>query len=186
MSLLMARQSVLLRAVVTKNKPEELLKISPKGTVPVLLLEDNTVIDESLDIMVWALQKSDPFDLLYSERPESFPQMLKLISSCDHEFRTNLSAYKYEKRYHLPQEISLRGQCEEFIQKLETSLEEKEFLMGVKLSLADLAILPFVRQFVNTDKKWFRCAGYPQLTTWLKNLMQSLLFTKAMRKYPLW
>ncbi|MBT3984207.1 MAG: glutathione S-transferase [Bacteriovoracaceae bacterium] len=186
MALLMARQSVLLRAVVTKDKPEELLKISPKATVPVLLFEDGSIIDESLDIMIWALQKNDPTDLLYIGKPEIYPQMLNLISICDHEFRTKLSAYKHAKRYHQPQEIELRSQCEKFIQKLESSLQKQEFIMGSKLSLADLAILPFVRQFVNVDKKWFRSAAHPHLSRWLESMLQSLLFTKAMRKYPLW
>lgn len=186
MGLMMARQDVLLRNIVTKDKPAEMLEVSPKGTVPILILNDGTVIDESLDIMIWALKQSDPSDLLYKELPDAYPQMIKLISDCDQEFRTNLSAYKKSKRYHLSDEIQLRIGCEEFIQRLESSLLQRDFLFGDKLSLADLAILPFVRQFVNVEKRWFRDAGYPRLTLWLANLLQSLLFTRAMVKYPLW
>jgi len=186
MALLMAKQDVLLRAIVTKDKPKEMLKISPKGTVPILVLVDGRLIDESLEIMTWALQKSDPEDLLYRKEPHLYPQMLSLISVCDSGFRTNLSAYKYGNRYHQPNEIELRSSCEVFIKQLERLLQNNNFLFGDKLSIADLAILPNVRQFMNVDKKWFRGAYYPYLTNWLGNLMQSLLFSKAMRKYPLW
>lgn len=186
MGLLMAKQEVLLRNIVTKDKPKEMMKTSPKGTVPILLFEDGAVIDESLEIMIWALNQNDPSDLLYKSLPETYPQMLSLINDCDKGFRKNLSTYKNEKRYHLENEIQLRTQCEEFIQLLEYSLEQSHFIFGDKLSLADLAILPFIRQFANVDRSWFRSAGYPRLTLWLANLMQSLLFTKAMRKYPLW
>jgi glutathione S-transferase len=186
LALLMARQVVSLRAIVTKDKPADMLAISPKGTVPILILSDGTIIDESLDIMIWALKSNDPDDLLYSQQPELYSEMLELISESDNEFRTSLSAYKYNKRYHLADEIKLRSECELFIQKIESMLTKQMFIMGDKLSFADLAILPFVRQFANTDKKWFRDSGYPKVTAWLAGLMQSLLFTKAMRKYPLW
>jgi glutathione S-transferase len=186
MGLMMAKQEVLLRNIVTKDKPQEMLKTSPKGTVPILLFEDGTVIDESLEIMIWALKKNDPSDLLYQALPDAYPQMLSLISDCDQGFRTNLNEYKNQKRYHLEKEIQFRSQCEEFIQLLESSLKDRDFILGDKLSLADLAILPFIRQFANVDKSWFRSAGYPRLSLWLANLMESLLFTKAMKKYPLW
>ena len=186
MALLMAKQDVLLRAVVTKDKPKEMLKISPKGTVPILLFNDGGLIDESLDIMIWALQKNDPEDLLYKAQPEVYQQMLDLIKVCDTEFRKNLSSYKYSSRYHEPNEVELRSACEVFIKKVELRLHDNQFVMGEKLSMADLAVLPNIRQFVNVDRKWFRQTDYPKLTKWLAALMQSLLFTKAMRKYPLW
>jgi glutathione S-transferase len=186
MGLLMARQEVLLRNIVTKDKPKEMLKISPKGTVPILIIEDGTLVDESLDIMIWALKKNDPSDLLYKDQADALPDMLNLISDCDIGFRANLSSYKNQKRYHLEDEVKLRTSCEEFIQCLESSLEKQDFVLGDKLSLADLAILPFIRQFANVDRKWFRETNYPRLTAWLAKLMQSLLFGKAMRKYSLW
>jgi glutathione S-transferase len=186
MALLMAKQEVLLRAVVTKDKPREMLKISPKGTVPILILGDGTIIDESLNIMTWALKQNDPKDLLFQNQPEIYPKMLSLISVCDNEFRISLSAYKYGSRYHQPNEVELRRACELFIKQTEVLLQNNDYIFGNKLSLADLAILPNIRQFVNVDKKWFRHANYPCLTKWLENLMQSPLFTKAMRKYPLW
>lgn len=186
MALLLSKQDVMLRAVVTKDKPREMLVISPKGTVPIIIFPDDTIIDESLDIMIWALHKNDPKDLLYKEQPEMYPQMLSLINICDTEFRVNLSAYKYGSRYHESNEVELRSKCEIFIKQIESLLEKNTYLFGEKLSMADLAVLPNLRQFMNVDKKWFRKTDYPKLTKWLATLMQSLLFTKTMRKYPLW
>lgn len=186
MALLMARKKVLLRAIVTKDKPQEMLAISKKGTVPILVFSDGKVIDESLDIMIWALKQDDPDDLLYSQRPEMYQHMLDLISDCDLEFRANLSAYKHHKRYHLSDELKFRTQSEVFVKRLEFSLLEQDYIMGDKLSLADLAVLPFIRQFVSVDKKWFREAGYPRLSQWLSRHLQSLLFLKTMQEYPLW
>jgi glutathione S-transferase len=186
LALLMAKQDVLLRAIVTKDKPREILKISPKGTVPILIFDDGTLIDESLDIMKWALKQNDPKDLLYKDQPELYFQMLELIEVCDTNFRKDLSAYKHGSRYHLPQEVEQREACEEFIKNLESRLKINDYLFGNHISLADLAILPNVRQFVNVDRKWFRETNYPYFTKWIQALMQSLLFGKAMRKYPLW
>jgi len=186
MGLLMAKKEVMLRAIVTTNKPQEMLRISPKGTVPIIVFKDESVIEESLEIMIWALEQNDPEDLLYKEDSGKLFKILKLIHECDHSFRTNLSAYKYNKRYHLSEEINLRTKCEVFINKLELLLLENDYFLGSKLSLADLAILPFIRQFASVDKKWFREAGYPKLTNWLSNNMQSMLFSKTMKEYPLW
>ena len=186
MALLMSKQDVMLRAIVTKDKPREMLKISPKGTVPILIFEDGKVIDESLDIMLWALKRNDPENLLYSDQPEQFNQMESLINICDTDFRKNLSLYKHGSRYHLPEEVQLRENCEIFIKVIEQLLATNNFLFGSKLSIADLAVLPNLRQFVNVDRKWFRQTNYPYFKKWIANLMQSLLFTKTMRKYPLW
>ena len=186
MGLLMAKQDVLLRAIVTKDKPEDMLAFSPKGTVPVLILTDGSIIDESLDIMIWALKKNDPDDLLISSRPDILAEMLRFIHEWDDELKPTLSAYKHAKRFHIDTEIHLRDQCEVFMKELESRLQKQKYFFGDKLSMADLAILPFVRQFVNVDKRWFRDAGYSRLSLWLAQRLQSLLFTKTMRKYPLW
>lgn len=186
MGLLMAKQEVLLRAIVTKDKPEEMLKVSPKGTVPVLLFENGTVIEESLDIMLWALKQNDPSNLLQLSNVESLPKMLEIIKIYDLEYRPILSAYKAAKRFHLDTEDILREQCEIYMKSLEQNLEDRDYIFNDQMSLVDLAILPFIRQFMNVDKKWFRDAGYPLLSSWLSRNLQSLLFTKTMRKYPLW
>ena len=186
MALLMAKEDVLLRSIVTSDKPQEMLKISPKGTVPVLLLEDGTIIDESLEIMLWALKKNDPEDLLKADDASKLTDMLVLINECDTSYRVNLKAYKHAKRFHLETEEELRSASEVYIQKLENLLEKQSHFFGDSLSLADLAILPFVRQFANTDKKWFRDSQYQRLSKWLSAFMGTALFTKTMRKYPLW
>ena len=186
MSLLMAKEDVLLRAIVTSDKPKEMLLVSAKGTVPVLVLEDGSILQQSLDIMLWALKKNDPQDLLKASDPSILTAMLELIDECDVGFRIKLKSYKHAKRFHLDTETVLRSECENYIQKLEDLLASQSYFFGESLSLADLAILPFVRQFANTDKKWFRETHYTKLSQWLSQFMGSLLFSKTMRKYPLW
>jgi len=186
MGLLLAEQAVMIRAVVTKNKPAEMLIASPKGSVPVLVLDKKTVIDESLDIMIWALHKNDPHNLLYSEDSNALPAMLQLIKQNDNEFTDSLSKYKRAKRYHESSEIHNRQQCEVFIHQLETRLNTYRFFMGHEPSLADYAILPFIRQFARVDRKWYLQSSYPKLQQWLNAHLQSSLFSKIMKKYPLW
>jgi len=185
--LLAAQQTIALRAISLKNKPTEMLAASPKGEVPVLVLEDKSVIDESIDIMIWALHQSDPDDLLCSNDPSAFEEMRELITRNDNDFIPALEKYKYAKRYHEPSENNDRQQCEAFIAQLEQRLNEHRFIMGKKLSLADYALLPFIRQFSRVDRKWFvQTPPYPNLRNWLSYHLQSTIYSKAMFKYPLW
>ena len=192
MGILMAQQTVKLRAVVTKNKPPEMLAISPKGTVPVLLLnsykpkEEWQVIDESLDIMLWALGENDPHDLLYCNFPNGLSAMLQLVHENDFGFKPTLEKYKRARRFSEVSEKYYRRECEVFIKSLEQRLDGQDYLMGDCASLADYALLPFVRQFSRVDKKWFAQGHYPRLQKWLNGFLQSPFFTKVMAKYPLW
>tara|TARA_B110000008_G_C16961196_1_gene560229 strand:+ start:1953 stop:2627 length:675 start_codon:yes stop_codon:yes gene_type:complete len=193
MGLLMARQQVMLRAITMKNKPEEMLKISPKGTVPVLLLPDKTVIDESLDIMVWALQQNDPEDLLHKDNPEDLAEMLELVRRNDKEFKPQLEIYKKSKRFRTGTETEEREKCEVFIAELEQRLSSSGAytqgngnFIGDKPGLIDYALIPFVRQFSRVNKAWFKQAPYPLLRSWIEQHMQTRLYAKAMEKYPLW
>jgi glutathione S-transferase len=186
MGLLMSKQDILIRAIVTKDKPAEMLAASPKGTVPILVLENGEAIDESLDIMLWALKINDPGDLLCKVFPEALSEMLNFIKKYDEEFRPALNEYKHAKRFHLSTKNHLRSNCEAFISELDFLLQKKDYLFGNNLTLVDLAILPFIRQFVNVEKKWFRETSYTNLSSWLNIQMQSLLFSKTMQKYPLW
>jgi glutathione S-transferase len=195
MGLLMAQQQVMLRAITMKNKPEEMLKVSPKGTVPVLVLADDTlsdkvVIDESLDIMVWALQQNDPEDLLHKNSPEDLAEMLELVSRNDKEFKPQLEIYKKSKRFRTGTEIEERQKCEVFIAELEERLASSNFVdgcfVGKKPGLIDYALIPFVRQFSRVNKAWFKQAPYPLLREWIEQQMQTRLYAKAMEKYPLW
>lgn len=198
LGLLLAEQTVILRDIIMTNIPNEMFTASAKGTVPVLVFDENAktnengatneskVIDESLDIMVWALQENDPHNLLYSQDEEMLPKMLALIERSDTEFVEALKKYKAASRYHDDAEIECRQQCETFISEFEQSLIKVEFLMGAQLSLVDYAILPFIRQFSRVDKKWYQQAPYPKLRSWLERHYQNPVFSKAMKKYPQW
>jgi len=189
LAILMSQQTVFIRAIVMKNKPAEMLALSPKGTVPVLVLSTNPgtqVIDESLDIMLWALNLSDPNNLLYAEDEKALPEMLAIINENDQQFKPNLERYKRAKRFHGDEEETCRLQCEPFIQSLEQRLSQHPFLMGSTPSLLDFALLPFVRQYSRVNKQNFQQGAYSHLQKWLKQHLQSQLFAKAMLKYPLW
>jgi len=183
---LLANQSVVLRDIVMTNIPTEMLTASPKGTVPVLVLSDSSVIEESLNIMLWALKQNDPDNLLYRHERDALDNMLTLIQRCDNEFVDALKKYKAASRYHDSNILSYRQQCEIFINDLEESLKKHHFIMGDSASLVDYAILPFIRQFSNVDKKWYKQAPYPKLQQWLENHYQNPIFAKAMTKYPQW
>jgi glutathione S-transferase len=191
-AILLAKQQVNLRAITMKNKPADMLAKSPKGTVPVLVLDNSKnenkqqVIDESLDIMLWALAINDPEDLLYSHQAECLPEMLAIIEENDKHFKPTLERYKRAKRYHKDDEEQCRLQCEPFIQQLEARLVQHEFLMGDTPSLLDYALLPFVRQFSKVNRQVYLNGPYAQLQRWLNQQLQSRLFSKAMFKYPLW
>jgi len=189
LAILMSQQIVLIRAIEMKNKPAEMLALSPKGTVPVLVLSTESgthVIDESLDIMLWALNLSDPDNLLYAEDAKALPEMLTIINENDQHFKPNLERYKRAKRFHGDDEEECRLQCEPFIQALEQRLSQHPFLMGPTPSLLDFALLPFVRQFSRVNKQRYRQGSYTHLQKWLNHHLQSQLFAKAMLKYPLW
>lgn len=184
--LLLAKQSVMLRDIVMINIPKEMFTASPKGEVPVLVLDDGSVIDESLDIMIWALNKNDPNNILFNHIPNSHQEMLGLISRSDHEFVAALKKYKAASRYHDSEEILCREQCEVFIAYLEELLTQHKYFMSNTESLADYAILPFIRQFSRVDRKWYLQAPYPKLRQWLEAHYQNSLFSKVMKKYPQW
>ncbi len=189
LAILLAQQTVKLRAIVMQNKPSKMLSLSPKGTVPVLVIEaenTETVIDESLDIMLWALKQNDPDNLLYSQDADALAEMLQIINDSDENFKPTLEKYKRAKRFRGDDEEECRLQCEPFIQKLEHRLTQHEFLMGSTPSLLDYALLPFIRQFARVNRQLYLQAPYTHLQRWLNHHLQSRLFTKAMTKYPLW
>ncbi len=189
MALLLSRQTVQIRAITMKDKPAEMLQASPKGTVPVLVIEsggDARVVDESLDIMLWALNLNDPENLLYSDDQEALAEMLKIIEENDVEFKPSLEKYKRAKRFHGDDEEACRLECDPFVHTLEQRLSQHEFLMGAAPSLLDYALLPFIRQFSRVNKAEFLHERYMNLRYWLSHHLQSQLFSRAMFKYPLW
>ena len=174
-----------LREVSLKTKPEQLLQISKKGTVPVLQLAPTKIIDESLDIMVWALKNNDPGNWLPKDTI-TMEDTLSLININDSEFKHNLDRYKYGARFNVEDTAIHRDICETFIKDLNNRLHKHTYLMGNAASLADYAIVPFIRQFANTDGEWFYNTPYPLAQKWLDKLLASDLFLSIMAKYDLW
>lgn len=184
MALHYANIAVDIREIVLKAKPTHMLQVSPKGTVPVLVLPDGVVIDESLDIMRWALQHHDPEGWLGS--PALLAQAESLIAENDGPFKHALDRYKYAIRFpEQPPEV-YRAQGEIFLQQLESRLQQQSYLLGSHQGLADVAIFPFVRQFAMVDQPWFLSAPYPQVRAWLQAWVESERFAAIMQKYPIY
>lgn len=221
-----SKQCVELRDVVLNDKPPQMLSASPKGTVPTLVLTSSQVIDESLEVMLWALKESDPDDLLRNLYAEQTPQevnkqaderfkhsssnnssknvdhplgeihqpfsqvslieILDLIHQFDEKFKTRLEQYKCAKRYHESNLIQCRQACEIYIKDLELRLSKHDYLMDENESLADIAVLPFIRQFARVERQWYLQSPYPNVKRWLNRYLQSAMFTKVMAKHPVW
>ena len=175
--------SVVLREVVLRDIPQAMRDASPKATVPVLVLQDGVVIDESADIMRWALAQCDPDSWIASANIAS---CLSLIDESDNDFKTHLDHYKYADRFPDFSAQHYRTEAEFFLQKLEAKLQSGPFLFGENPGIADVAIFPFIRQLSLVDKPWFDAAPYPHLQSWLNHLLNSDLFLSVMQKYPAW
>ena len=185
MALKYADIAVEIREIELRNKPAHMLKVSPKATVPVLVLRDEKVsdgkvIEQSLDIMLWALQQQDIDGWLNAD--SALTQ--QLIAENDSSFKQALDKYKYAIRFPEQSAQIYRAQGEVFLQKLENLLNQSPYLLGNQISLADIAIFPFIRQFSGVDAVWFENAPYPQLKAWLKALIESELFISIMQKQP--
>jgi len=203
-----------LREVVLRNKPQALYQASPKATVPVLVLGDGRVLEQSLDIMLWALGRNDPQGWLTPDR-QDLDAMLALVAECDGAFKHNLDRYKYPQRYaeapgaggqvdaaaganagiaasfdmdgsHVQAASLHRADAALWLMKLERMLEQGAFLFGNRAALADMAIAPFVRQFAHVDVDWFLARPWPRLSAWLTAWMDSGLFGRVMKKYAPW
>ncbi len=172
-----------LREIVLRNKPQSLLDASPKATVPVLLLETNKIIDESLDIMYWALSINDPANWL---NPQFSDEVQQLIHWNDGEFKYYLDRYKYADQYPENDEHFYREKAESFILELENRLSHHQYLCSDQCCLADIAIFPFIRQFANVNSHWFQASKYQKLNHWLNRHIESNLFSSIMEKYPAW
>ena len=164
---------VQLRELVLANKPAAMLAISPKGTVPVLWLDDGRVIDESLDVMVWA-------GALFSAEDRA------LIARNDGEFKHALDRYKYPERFPERDAVDYRAQACGFLTELNQRLSEQAYLSGDAIGMLDWAILPFVRQFAAVDAAWFAQTPYASLRQWLASGLASDVFVSVMAKYPAW
>ena len=170
---------VSLREVLLRDKPPELLAVSPKATVPVLVLTDGGVIEESLDVMQWALEQSDPCGWLKSAEIGS-----EWIHACDNEFKGWLDRYKYADRYPEHPASVYRQHAEAFLAKIEAKLAASLGLADEAPSIVDVALFPFIRQFAGVDPVWWQEAPYPRTRVWLEGWLNSALFDTIMAKYP--
>ena len=190
MALFASGTEVELREVKLADKPPELAEASPKATVPVLVLDNGTVVDESIAVMRWALDRCDPQNWLAGDDAN-------LIALNDGPFKHHLDRYKYPTRY--PDEVAEEMGGDEaafrehhrakglaILEKLDAQLSESGQLCGEEISFADIALFPFVRQFANTDRAWFDTQALPHLQTWLKGHLESQLFGAIMPKFVPW
>ena len=167
--------------VSLRAKPKEMLECSPKGTVPVLKFADGSVLEQSLDIMQWALSLNDPEHWLDSD-PRTSAEIMALIKQNDESFKPALDLYKYAVRFPEHSEAYYREQAEPYLAELNTRLSKDGYLMGGRYTLADMAIFPFIRQFSNVNPDWFYASRYHHLIAWLNRLIDSELFQKIMQK----
>ena len=167
--------------VSLKAKPAEMLALSSKGTVPVLSV-DGRVIDESLDIMRWALAQNDPQDWLLKGDPQGPERIAALIEENDQAFKVHLNRYKYAERYPEQPMEAYRAEGEVFLRKLDELLADRAYLLADHPSLADAALMPFIRQFAHVDREWFAQTPYQRLQDWLQRFLESELFTSIMKK----
>lgn len=167
--------------VSLRAKPKEMLECSPKGTVPVLKFADGRVLEQSLDIMQWALSLNDPEHWLDSD-PRTSAEIMTLIKENDESFKPALDLYKYAVRFPEHSEAYYREQAEPFLAELNTRLSQDGYLLGGRYTLADMAIFPFIRQFSNVNPDWFYASRYQYLIAWLDRLTGSDLFQNIMQK----
>ncbi len=182
LGLLFAGLQVELREIILKSKPAPMLAISPKGTVPVLELPDGHVIEESREILEWALAQHDPTGLLKADQSLA----TGLLDQNDGDFKHWLDRYKYADRHPEMSQREYRLNGEVFLQTLEELLTDRPYLLGDKISIADIGIMPFVRQFAHVDRQTFYSLPYPKLQQWLQNWLEHPVFLQAMTKFEPW
>jgi glutathione S-transferase len=189
LALLASGQVVELREVVLADKPAALIQASPKATVPVLVLPGESVIEQSLDIMLWALRQNDPQGCL-PEPGAAWDTALNWITQCDGPFKHHLDRYKYPHRYveteGLSDGLAHRALGGAYLAALNEQINRNHFLLGEQAGLADMAIVPFVRQFAHTDDTWFDAQPWGALHAWLGAFEGSARFAQIMEKYPRW
>jgi len=183
MAIYISGQKCELREVLLRDKPPSMLEYSPKGTVPVLILQDGNVIDESLDVIDWALNLNDPDDWQRSKDTKKTKELIKIN---DGEFKYHLDRYKYSKRYDNEDPEFHRKKCLKFIESINNELNNSEYIFDDNISYADIVLLPFIRQYRIADIEWFDSLPYKNLKKWLSSFLDSYLLNSIMKKYDLW
>lgn len=185
MGLKNAGLKIQLREVDLKEMPEEALAISAKATVPLLVMPDTSVIDESWDILKWSLERNDPDNWL-GENKQFLLEAEMLVETNDFSFKDELDHYKYADRFPENSEQRYRAACEEFIEELEDMLCENTYLLADQVTIADIAVFPFIRQFSLVDITWFEQSPYPMVRQWLEKLIAGELFQNIFQKHSNW
>ena len=175
-----------IREINLKLKNKEFLELSPKGTVPVLVLPDDKIIEESMDIIHWAISNNDPYNLKLKNL-EIYNKDMDLISIFDNEFKYHLDRYKYNSRYKGINKEEHKYKARDLLVNLNNSLKEKQWLNGENISISDISILPFIRQYRIADIKWFdEKLELPNINRWLDKFLNSKIFNNVMKKYKIW
>lgn len=186
MALSYSQIPVEIREISLREKPTSLLSISPKGTVPVFH-QGNLIIEQSLEIMKWAITQHDPDEWYFADLKS---EIAYLIDMNDGPFKKLLDSYKYPERAlsesHQTRSEVLEAAIELFVEPLNQRLSKNKFLVSNHISLADIAIFPFIRQFSMVDQVWFANSGFHELNKWLWHHLESPLFIGVMQKYPTW
>lgn len=180
---------VILREVVLKHKPQALLDLGGRSSVPQLLDSHGNRYPESMDIIHWALSKTEQRELAQSLLPSSGVRRNKIrvwLWYNDHVFKFWLDRYKYADRYPERCQSEYRAHGEVFLRRLNHRLSYSAYVLGEQLTLADIVVFPFIRQFAAVDSAWFAQAEYPHLKRWLNGFLDSDLFASVMKKYPAW
>ena len=174
-----------IREVELKNKPKEFLNITPKATVPIVCISSKQIIEESLDIMEWALKINDPLKLLKHEKLNNI-EIHSILNKLENEFKQNLDRYKYSSRFDLPNPKLYRDKNLQTLNEFNNLLQNNKGICSSNLSLLDYAVFPFIRQFRNVNSVWFDSLELKFLQTWLYELIDSDEFSSIMKKYEIW
>ena len=183
MAIHISSQKCEIREVLLRDKPPSMLEYSSKGTVPVLVLQSGEVIDESLDVIDWALNLNDPYNWQRSKDNEKTKELIKIN---DGEFKHHLDRYKYSKRYDNEDPEFHRKKCLSFIEKVNSDLQNSKYIFDDAISYIDISLLPFIRQFRIADNEWFDELPYENVKSWLSNFLNSELLESIMSKHDLW
>ena len=185
LALRLCKIECIIREISLKAKNTEFLRVSPKATVPVLVLPNGEVLEESLDIIYWSLEQNDPSKLKVNDQLGG--KTSKLIELFDTEFKFHLDRYKYSSRYNIQNSQVHRDKAREILVQINTMLEGKSYMGGKNISFLDISILPFVRQFRIADMKWFdNNLGLDNVNKWLNIFLNSDLLASIMTKYKVW
>ena len=185
LALRLCKIECIIREISLKAKNSEFLRVSPMATVPVLVLPNGEVLEESLDIIYWSLEQNDPSKLKVNNQLGR--KTSKLIELFDTEFKFHLDRYKYSSRYNIQNSQVHRDKAREILVQINIMLEGKNYMGGKNISLLDISILPFVRQFRIADMKWFdNNLGLDNVNKWLNIFLNSDLLASIMTKYKVW